>query len=479
MAEESILFQPTGTFCQRQVITCGPDEPLVAASATMREKNISSIVVCEGRMPTGIMTDRDLRNKVVSRGEDPRKLAVRAVMNAPLITVGEDDFLFEALHRMTRHGIHRVCVVDNAGKLTGIITDSDILRLQTRSPQQMIREIEEARSVADLGKLHDRVQDLVLHLTGSGVQTHDLIRMIAHLNDQILVRLITLLRTERYRGLTERFAFIVLGSEGRQEQTLTTDQDNAIVYADDLAPDEIEQLEAFSRELIDSLIAIGVPSCPGGIMAKNEAWRRSFTDWNTVLDQWLSTPSPENILNCSMFCDLRIISGDSSLERELKTLVTGRLRGDTRYLAHMGANVLRFAPPLSFFGKIKVERSGDQRGKLDLKKGGIFAITEGIKILALEAGCLHGGTLQRLHALVDAQVFTSQEAQNLQASFTFLVLLRLRGQVEAIRQGLAPTNHLALDQLNRMEQGRLKLALEEVISLQGLLKRRFRLDLYG
>jgi len=214
-------------------------------------------------------------------------------------------------------------------------------------------------------------------------------------------------------------------------------------------------------------------------MAKNEAWRRSFSDWNTVLDQWLSTPSPENILNCSMFCDLRIISGDSSLERELKKVVTGRLRGDTRYLAHMGANVLRFAPPLSFFGKIKVERSGDQRGKLDLKKGGIFAITEGIKILALEAGCLHGGTLQRLHALVDAQVFTSQEAQNLQASFTFLVLLRLRGQVEAIRQGQAPTNHLALDQLNRMEQGRLKLALEEVISLQGLLKRRFRLDLYG
>jgi CBS domain-containing protein len=351
--------------------------------------------------------------------------------------------------------------------------------MQTRSPQQMVREIEEARSVVDLAGLHRRVQDLVIHLTGSGVRTRDLIRMIAHLNDQILARLITLLRAERYPDLTERFTFIVLGSEGRQEQTLTTDQDNAIVYADDLNPTQLERLEAFSRELIDNLIDIGVPRCPGGIMASNEAWRRSFSAWSDVLDLWLSTPTPENILNCSMFCDLRIISGDPALERELKELVTGRMQGNAGYLAHMGANVLRFPPPLGLFGRIKVERSGDHRGMLDLKKGGIFAITEGVKVLALEAGCLRGGTLQRLQLLADAQVMTGQEAQNLEESFSFLVLLRLRGQVAALRQGQIPTNHLALDQLNRMERGRLRLALEEVRTLQELLQRRFRLELYS
>ncbi len=250
------------------MVTCAPTDRLVAVAATMRERNISSTVVCERGTPTGILTDRDLRNKVVARGVDCHTMTAGMIMNAPLISVGEDDYLFEALHRMSRHGIHRVGVVDGTGRLTGIITDSDILRLQTRSPQQMVREIEEARSVADLGKLHVRVQDLVIHLAGTGVPTRDLVRMIAHLNDQILVRLMTLLRRERYPDLTDRFAFIVLGSEGRQEQTLTTDQDNAIVYADDLAGADIKRLEAFSHDLIDNLIAIGVPPCPGGIMAR-------------------------------------------------------------------------------------------------------------------------------------------------------------------------------------------------------------------
>jgi CBS domain-containing protein len=145
----------------------------------------------------------------------------------------------------------------------------------------------------------------------------------------------------------------------------------------------------------------------------------------------------------------------------------------------MGANVLRFPPPLGFFGTIKVERSGSHKGMFDLKKGGIFAITEGVKILSLETGCLKGGTLQRIQCLVEADVLSPREAQDLEASFNFLVLLRLRGQVEALRKGQVPTNHLALDGLNGQEQGRLRLAMKEVRTFQDMLKRRFRLDLYG
>lgn len=479
MAEENVLFQPVKEFCRHEVVTCSPDDRLVAVAARMRECRISSVVVCEGGAPVGIVTDRDLRNKVVSLGLDPVPLEVRAIMNSPLICLGENEFLFEAVHRMSRHNIHRVGIVDNAGKLSGIITHSDILRLQTRSPQQMLREIEDAQSIEDLATIHKRVEELVVHLSGTGVKTPDLVRMIALLNDQILVRSITLLRGERYPDLPRRFAFIVLGSEGRQEQTLTTDQDNAIVYADDLTGGEIERLEAFSRDLIDTLIAIGVPPCPGGIMAKNDAWRRSFSGWSSVLDQWLSAPTADNILNCSMFCDLRIISGDPTLESELKEIVMQRLRGHTGYLAHMGANVLRFPPPLGIFGTIKVERNGSQKGRLDLKKAGIFAITEGVKILSLEAGCLNGGTLQRLQCLVEAEVLTKREAEDLEASFNFLVLLRLRAQVDALRQGEVPTNYLPLDVLNSQEQGRLRLAMKEVSTLQDMLKRRFRLDLYG
>jgi CBS domain-containing protein len=477
MAEANVFFLPVKDFCRRPVVTCSPDDPLVEVGKTMRERNISSVVVCKKGEPAGIVTDRDLRNKVVARGEDPRDLTVRTVMSSPLQVVREEELLFEALHRMSRHGIHRVGVVDAAGRLTGIITDSDIVRLQTRSPYKMVRDIEEAGSLEDLREIHSRVQGLVAHLSGTGVPTTELVRMIALLNDKILLRLIALLRTERFPDLPEGFAFFVLGSEGRREQTLTTDQDNAIVYADDLGPAEVQQVEAFSRELIDALIAIGVPPCPGGIMARNATWRRSLEGWTEVLKRWFSSSTPEHILNASMFLDFRTIYGDSSLEQTLKEQIIERLRRDSVFLLRMAENVLRFQSPLGWFGRIKVEREGEHRGLLDIKKAGIFAITEGVKVLALEAGEMGGGTRERIRLLAEKAILTPAEAEDLEASFNFLVILRLRGQVAAIREGREPGNHIDLDHFNRMEKGRLKLALEGVGTFQGFLKRHFRLDL--
>jgi CBS domain-containing protein len=164
MAEENIFFLKAKEVSRKNVVTCSPDDPLVDVAGIMRRENISGVVVCEGRASVGIFTDRDLRNKVVSTGQDPRTLTVRSVMNSPLIVVDEEDFLFEVVYRMSRHHIHRLGVVDSSGHLTGIITDTDILSLQTRSPQQMVKEIEAARTVEGLKTLHGRVQDLVAHL---------------------------------------------------------------------------------------------------------------------------------------------------------------------------------------------------------------------------------------------------------------------------------------------------------------------------
>jgi CBS domain-containing protein len=398
-------------------------------------------------------------------------------MSAPLIVVREDDFLFEALYRMSRHGIHRVGVVDAQKRLIGIVTNSDILDLQTRSPQKLLRDIAEARSVDDLRRLHGQIQNLVLHMVASGVATRNLVRMIAHLNDRLQIRLIEILRAQKFPQLTERFAFVVLGSEGRREQTLSTDQDNALIYADDLSAPELAQLEAFSHALIDALVDIGVPPCPGGIMARNEFWRRSLAQWSQVVESWLSTPTPQNILNGSMFFDLRTLYGDPGLEQALKASLTEHLNKDAVFLAHTGANVLRFSPPLGWFGGIKTEGHGEHRGKLDIKKAGIFAVTEGIKVLAFEAGILSGGTRERLQGLAAAQVLDPEQAQDLEASFDFMVVLRLRCQVRALREGKEPNNYVTLSHLNRMEKGRLKLALQEVQAFQAFLKRHFQLDL--
>jgi CBS domain-containing protein len=245
MSEENILFQPIKNHCHRDVATCDPGDSVLKVAAAMRSRRISSMIVCEGISPQGILTDRDLRDKVVAQGVDPTTITARDIMNTPLITVSEDDLIFEALYRISKHGIHRICVVNEEGRLSGIITVTDIMRLQTRSPQKLVRDIDQAATLEDLKSYHNQIQDLVLHLVGTGVPPRELVRMIALLNDQLLVRLINLLRTRQFSDLTGRFAFVVLGSEGRREQTLTTDPDNAIIYA------ELQRLEGHSERLAD------------------------------------------------------------------------------------------------------------------------------------------------------------------------------------------------------------------------------------
>lgn len=477
MSEVNILFQPVKKYCRRNVAICAPDDSVLKVAQAMRDLQISSMIICDGDNPLGILTDRDLRSKVVAEGADPKRLLARDIMNAPLITVSEDDFIFEALYRISKNGIHRICVVDQDNRLTGIITVTDIMRLQTRSPQKLVRDIEQAASLEELKSYHLQIQALVLHLVGAGIPPRELVRMIALLNDQLLLRLIALLRARQFNTLTDRFAFVVLGSEGRREQTLTTDQDNAIIYADDLGADDIAAIEAFSEQLIDALIEIGVPPCPGGIMAKNKFWRRSFSGWQEALNGWLTNPLPENILNGSMFFDLRTIYGDPQLEQGLKTMLVEHFSREKMFLTRSAANVNRFRPPLGLFGGIKVEHDAEHRGQLDIKKAGIFAITEGIKALAMETGIMTGGTRERIAALIEKGVLKRKVADDLDASYNFLVFLRLRCQVEDIRAGKAPSNFITLSKLNHMEKGRLKLAFEEVNEFHEFLRVHFRVHL--
>lgn len=474
MPELNALFLPVGEYCRKEITTCAPQDRLVAAVERMRQLNISSLVVCEQGRPVGIMTDRDLRNKVVAPGRNPLELTVADIMHSPLVTIIADEFLFEALHRMSRHRIHRLVVLDHSGNLAGIITDSDILRIQTLSPQQLMRDIEEAASITELQVLHRRVQDLVAHLITTGIRIKDMVRLIAHLNDRILIRLVDLLLVDRFAGLQQRCAFLVLGSEGRGEQTLTTDQDNALVVADDLTAQEQQLVELFSEELIKGVIAIGIPPCPGGIMANNPEWRRNLSGWKQVLDDWFGSPTPEHIMRVSMIADLRALAGNRTFEQELREHIRGQLLQNDTYLGHMTANLARFPVPLGWFGRIKTGE-GAQKGRIDLKKAGIFAITEGVRILCLSVGISAHSTQERIGLLAGQNLLSPQEAANLSSAFDALVYFRLRSQLDTVAAGGMPDNSLLLKQLNRMEAGRLHAALEEVRSFQQMLQRRFRL----
>ncbi|MCG5535931.1 DUF294 nucleotidyltransferase-like domain-containing protein [Ectothiorhodospira mobilis] len=474
MHEEMPYFRPVGEICQRQVITCLPGENLVDVVKNMKAHNISSVVALDdGGRPAGILTDRDLRNKVIPSGRDPAAFRVEEVMSRPLVSIGETDVLYEALYRMSTRGIHRLVVTDAEGELKGILTDTDILRMQSHSPHQLVRDIERSNSVEDLRAMHTRIQDLILHLSGTTTPVAEMVRLIARLNDHILMRLIQLLVKRDFRDLPRGLAFVVMGSEGRMEQTLSTDQDNAILYADGLEDHQVDRIRAFSEALIDALVEIGVPPCPGGIMARNAAWRRSLADWMHELDRWLTTPSPKNIPNASMFTDLRTLYGDASLERRLKAHIYRRLDENKLFVMRMAENMQRFAPPLGWRGRIKTGSGGE----VDLKKAGIFALTDGIKALALEAHALDGDTHQRVQTLVKQGVLERDQAGDLLESFDFLVLMRLRGQVRAIQRGRKPGNSVRLPDLSQMEQGKLRIALEDVARFQRFVASHFNLGL--
>ena len=477
MADDNQFFRPIRDFYQRTVVSCSADDALVDIVAQMRARSISCVVVVAEGKPFAIVTDRDLRNKVVATGKDPASLRVAEVMSTPLVTIGEDDVLYETLYRMSRHNIHRLVVVDQAGVLAGIITVTDILRLQAHSPHQLVVDIEKAASIDALRELHQRIQKLIVHLAGTGIAIRDTVKLIANLNDQVLIRLIDLLRRDRYPDLTADFTFVVMGSEGRSEQTLSTDQDNAIIFADTVQGEELVRLEAFSNDLIEALISIGVPPCPGGIMARNPEWRRSLSGWRQELTRWLSATTPDNVMTGSMFMDLRPLYGRTDLVDALRTHAFHYMANEQGFLVRMAQNMTNFAPPLGWFGRIKVEKSGPNRGQIDVKKAGIFAITDGVKALAIEAGRLQGSTHDRMEALVEARVLKPEQAADLRAAFDFLVLMRLQGQVAALRSNATPNNYISLEHLNAMEQGELRLAFEGVAKFQSFIQHHFKLQL--
>lgn len=476
MNESSFFFVKVKDICKTKVFTCNPSSTLSEIAKIMKEKNISGIIVTENDIPIGIITDRDFRNKVIAKGISPENLTVADIMSYPVVTVKEEDYIFEAIYKMTKQNIHRLVVVDEMGQLKGVITDTDIIKNQTNTPLYFIRELEYVNSLDDLKSIESKSINFLRYMQKSGIRTFDMVRFISHLNDSIILRAIEIIIKDNYLNIPSDYAFMVLGSEGRMEQTLKTDQDNAIVFDDNLNEEDKKKIESFSEKLISALIYIGVPECPGGIMAKNPFWRKSFSEWKKTLNNWITVPEPENTLNYSMFSDLRTIYGKIDFEKRLKEHILKLIQENRLFLAHLAKNVMRFPPPLSFFGNIKLEKTGQYKGAFDIKKAGIFPITEGIKILALDSGIIDGGTKTKIGKLIEKNVLPYDDLLEIETSFSFFVSMRLKSQLLELQRGKTPSNFVFLSDLNHIEKERLKIGFSAVKMIQGILKERYNLN---
>ena len=392
ICEKSFFSIRIEAVCTGPALTCVPDADVVEVARLMQDNDSKGIVVVEDGTPVGIFSMSDVRKLIADSGGAVAGGKVRGNMTHGLITIRRQDYVFEAVFKMARNNINLLGVVDDEGKLVGTITDTDLLKIQTYTPLFLHQEIETAHSIDQLRALGVRLLDMVRFTISTGVDTKTIVYLISQFNDAITLRLIALLEGIEGIRLPEGAAYLVLGSIGRGEQTLRTDQDSAIVYSDDLPSEKFRDVERFATRLVDALEEVGVPRCPGNIMAANHQWRHSITEWKRLLDQWISVPTPEHILNFGMFKDLRALHGDETLGMQLRDHICAAVQRHTFFFHNMAGHVVRFPSPFTLFGRIRVEQNGEHKGVVDLKKAGIFAITTGASLLALEAGILGGNT---------------------------------------------------------------------------------------
>jgi CBS domain-containing protein len=453
------LTTPIGVLVTRAPLVVSGEASVADVARAMRDAGASAALV--GEASPGIVTDRDLRNRVLAEGLGA-DTPVGAVTSRPLFSLPAETPLYEALRRMLEREIHHLPVT-RVGEVVAILGDSDLLRHQARSPLALLNRVEHIANDAEVEGYAAEVSEVAEGLFAGGLGVAQIAGAVAALGDVLARRLLAL--AERDLGPAPcPYAWMALGSEGRMEQVLMTDQDNALAYRD-----ETDEARAYFARLaarvVDGLVRAGFPPCPGGYMATG--WCRPLVDWQALFHGWIARPEPQALLEAQVFFDFRAVHGELSLEPLERVLATARRRD--LFLAGLARAALRGRPPVGFRGRIRT-----QDGAVDLKAGGIAAIVMLARTYALAAGSTARTTLERIAAAAAAGTLSRSGAEILGESFRFLTRLRLQEQLRALRAGEQPSNSVRVDALSELERRRLGEAFEAVRKLQDATALRFR-----
>lgn len=449
-----------------------------AAAREMLKNKVGSLLISEPSGAfSGIVTDKDLR-KAVALGMN-LEAPVETIMSTPVATIDRGAVCFDALLTMMSNKIHHLAVTDE-GKVIGVVTSHDVMVLQGRSPMSIFREITTRRTIEDLYPLHAKIPGVVRTLLEEGAKAGNITRMIAVLNDMIVARILELL-TRKIGPAPVKFCWLLMGSEGRREQTFATDQDNALVFADC----EEEYLEraaevyfaAFTERMVDHLVKCGFPRCPGDMMASNPKWRGPVSKWKRVFDSWIDAPEPKEVMHSTIFFDFRGLHGKLDLAEDLRNHVTARCAGRDLFLRHMAADCLQSRPPLTFFKNIVVEKDGEHKNTLDIKARGLLPFMDFARVMALRHGVRETNTLGRLEMLQKDEHIPAELGHEAREAFEFLLQLRLVHQLERVEKGEAPDNRIDPARLSALEKRTLRDAFGVVGAMQSFLKETFRLNL--
>jgi len=447
------------------------------AAALMTEHRVGCLLIhdaVDAEKIVGIITDRDLRGKVVAAGLDFQQ-PVQTIMSTPVQTVLSQSLCFDVLLKMMDTGIHHLAV-ERAGKIIGVITSHDIMLLQGHSPYYLFKEIRGQQQISGLYPLANKIPDVIRGLIGEGAKAGNITQMIAILNDHILERMLTLLEQE-LGAPPVPYCWLLLGSEGRREQTFKTDQDNAIIYSD---PEDETQAQAaaayfkaFAAKAIDHLVNCGYPLCPGEVMAVNPLWCQPLSVWKRYFERWVSEPDPQELRYATIFFDFRAGFGEAALAESLRTHLNQHIKGRDLFLFHLARQSMETRAPLSFFKNFIVERDGEHKNRLDIKKQGLTPFVNFARVLALKSGVKETNTLARLKSLKEGEWIQGELWSSASEAYELQMQQRLVHQLRQIEVGIIPDNYIDPADLSDLERRMLKDAFTVIERLHGVLDQMY------
>lgn len=445
---------------------CSPDTSIKTAGRIMRDGRISCLcVVADGGL-VGIVTLRDIVNKAVA--EDlPKDTPVSSIMTAnprvlPPSAIGSD-----VLHLMMEYRLGHLPVV-SAGRLVGIVTQTDLTRFQASHAASLVAQAAHARSAADLAEITARIPGLLVQLVAAGNRHDAVTRMITDIADVVTRRLLRLAE-EKFGPPPAKYLWLACGSQGRQEQTGVSDQDNCLILEDGTSDTDLEYFQPFAQFVSDGLNACGYVYCPGDMMATNPLWQQPLSVWKDYFKGWIASPSKEAQMLASVMFDLRPIGGDESLFDDLHAQTLNAAAGNSIFTAHMATNALTHATPLGLLRGLTTIRAGEHRNTIDTKLNGVIPVVDLGRMYALQGQLPALNTRARLEAALSAGIISESGGSDLIDAYDFVAQTRLEHQANLIKQGRAPDNFLPPATLSGFERSHLRDAFVVIKTMQSAL----------
>ncbi|AXX85418.1 putative nucleotidyltransferase substrate binding domain-containing protein [Aliarcobacter skirrowii] len=455
-----------------KAVVVDTNKTIFEAATIIKQEKIPTLLLKDENAEMYIVTDSDFRQKVILNRMDYDDLVVK-IASKGLIYINEDDFLFNAQLQMAKHGLKRVVVKNDHDEIVGILDQISLSSFFATNTFAVSNQIINAETLEELKEASHSFIKIIKSLNAKGVKIEFISKLINQLNKKLLDKLYKLLAPKELIG---KSCLVVMGSEGRAEQILRTDQDNALIISDDCSISE-EKLREFTHLFTETLVDFGFPRCEGNIMVSNPYWCRKQSDFKELIYEWVNSPSGDNFMNIAIFYDALCVSGDIEIIKELKNYLFKISSNSQSFYTNFARVINSFDVPLGFFdGFVFNSKDEKHKDEIDIKRGGIFIIVQGIRSLSIQNRVLNTNTIKRINSLKELKVLDDESAKELIMAFNILNSLKLKASLEKLDKKEKIDNFVNPNRLTIMEKDLLKDSFKIVNRLKKRLENHFKLN---